>query len=78
MAGRGDELLEVDTVMRFAVFAGERYYPLGGWQDFKGCHLTLEMALAAAHVEVAKWRSVDQPWVHVVDLLVGEVVATSE
>lgn len=34
--------------MLFFVFAGDNYYPAGGWDDFKSVHTTEEEAHAAA------------------------------
>jgi hypothetical protein len=52
---------------RFLLFAGDTYYPLGGWGDYKGSFPTLEEALKAAAAN--SWD-----WFHVVDLLSGEVL----
>ena len=30
----------------FALFAGDRHYPLGGWRDFRGAYKTKEEAIA--------------------------------
>lgn len=32
----------------FLLFAGDQYYPLGGWKDLKGVFATLELAQEAA------------------------------
>lgn len=29
---------------RYLVFAGDQYYPAGGWEDFMGAFVTLEEA----------------------------------
>jgi hypothetical protein len=42
------------------LFAGETYYPLGGFEDFTGSFDTLE----EAHAWVARVRGID--WAHVV------------
>ena len=31
---------------RFLVFAGQEYYPLGGWADFKGSYDSIEEVIA--------------------------------
>ncbi len=31
---------------RYLLFAGEQYYPLGGWDDLKGSFDTVEAAIA--------------------------------
>lgn len=53
---------------RYLVFAGEAYYPAGGWHDFAGTTSTLEAAraLGRAHPSDA--------WYHVVDRKTGEEV----
>jgi len=46
---------------RFLVFAGDCYYPSGGWNDFKSDHETLSEAFEATKVKgIGDW------W-HVVD-----------
>ncbi len=45
----------------FLLFAGDNYYPSGGWSDFRGQYLTRELAEQAA-------SSVRCDWWHVVDL----------
>lgn len=54
-------------MLQFAVFAGEHYYPYGGWVDFRGTYATLEDAVAVGK---------QLQWHHVVDLSNGSVVAT--
>jgi phosphoribosylformimino-5-aminoimidazole carboxamide ribonucleotide (ProFAR) isomerase len=48
----------------FALFAGDRHYPLGGWRDFRGTYKTKEEAIAVAYT--LKERGYE--WAHVVDL----------
>ena len=50
----------------FALFAGSKYYPRGGWKDFIGVYDTLEDAKAA----VKNFYD----WYHVVDLATQQVV----
>lgn len=45
----------------FLLFAGDSYYPSGGWDDFRGQYLTREQAERAA-------ASIRCDWWHVVDL----------
>jgi hypothetical protein len=52
---------------RYLVFAGSNYYPVGGWEDFKCDHDTLEAATAAA------WAA-GEDWQHVVDLEEGKQI----
>jgi hypothetical protein len=47
---------------QFVVFAGTRYYPLGGAKDFADSFDTYEEAVA-----YAKGRTDDYPWAHVWD-----------
>lgn len=54
---------------RYLVFAGEDFYPSGGWSDFRGAFDTLEEAMASAQ-ELK--RTVG--WVEVVSLEAFQVV----
>jgi len=57
--------------MLFLVFAGDNYYPSGGWDDFRSAHTTEEEANTARDT-LAKIYD----WTQVVDLaeeLVGNV-----
>lgn len=47
----------------FALFAGDNYYPAGGWDDFVGTYETLDLA----H-EALKDRRIGVGWAQVVDL----------
>ena len=40
--------MNTETIAGYVLFAGEDYYPRGGWLDFKSEHETLEDALAEA------------------------------
>ncbi len=61
--------------MRYALFAGDQYYPAGGWQDYKGSYDSLTQALKAAAGDTrntdlqGKWD-----WWHIVDLETGKMV----
>jgi len=55
---------------RFAVFAGEEYYPAGGCNDLRGCFETF-----AGAMEVV--RDAECDWWNVLDLLTGEIVTDS-
>lgn len=49
---------------RYLLFAGEEYYPSGGWNDFRGAFDTLEEArLAAFEPRGCEYGY----WFHVVD-----------
>jgi hypothetical protein len=62
---------------RYALFAGDRYYPRGGWDDMRGrfgtateaCHQAARIRAALHELER------DDSWWHVVDLEAGVVVA---
>lgn len=53
---------------RFALFMGHNYYPGRAWEDFQHATDTLEEALAFQRGEF--------DWYQVVDLSLGEVVAS--
>jgi len=52
---------------RYVLFGGDQYYPLGGWQDFKGSFGSREAAVR----EAAGWG---WDWWQVVDLMTGDIV----
>jgi len=54
----------------FALFAGENYYPAGGWQDLVGVFPTLEEAQAA----LQGLDEYSREWYQIVDLAKGEMV----
>ncbi|KYK44529.1 hypothetical protein A1D31_14110 [Bradyrhizobium liaoningense] len=54
---------------RYAVFAGDNHYPVGGWNDFKGSFATKAEAIAFAEKERHEYS-----WAHVIDLQTGEEV----
>jgi hypothetical protein len=60
---------------RFLVFAGDDYYPSGGWGDFRGSYDTLEEALASCVCDPGDWTAHD--WMHVIDAETMEKVASS-
>lgn len=45
---------------RYLLFAGDNYYPSGGWSDFIGSFDTVEQALA-------RQCDIRRDWYHVVD-----------
>jgi hypothetical protein len=49
------------TEKPFLVFAGEQYYPSGGWDDFRGAFETLE---AAKDYMIKNQRD----WGHIIDI----------
>lgn len=66
---------------RYLLFAGDEYYPAGGWQDYKGRFDSVKEALKAA---AGGTRNLDfqgtWDWWQIVDLATGKMVAegTSE
>ena len=50
---------------RFAVFSGDKFYPSGGWNDFRSSHDTHDEARNAATTG---------DWWQIVDLMTGQVV----
>ena len=54
----------------FLLFAGERFYPNAGWQDFRGIYPDL----ASARLAGEAWGADDGRWWHVVDLVLGVIV----
>ena len=61
---------------RFLVFAGDYYYPSGGWEDFVGSFDTLEAAKADAARRTANEGITGAiGWAQVVDSVSGEMVS---
>jgi hypothetical protein len=72
--------------MRYLLFAGDYYYPAGGWKDFYGAFESLEEA--EARVEIRDATGVDDPeceaeiarvydvreWAHIVSLHTMQIV----
>jgi hypothetical protein len=61
---------------RFLLFAGDQYYPSGGWQDFKK---SFDTALEAVRAAAGSTKEVDLKtrsweWWQVVDLKTGKMV----
>lgn len=40
---------------KYMVFAGDAYYPIGGWEDFKGTFDLIEEARERARVSSGDW-----------------------
>ena len=55
--------------LNFALFAGDKYYPGGGWHDFKGSYNSLITA-----IEAVAGMSCD--WWQVVDMSTGQIIHT--
>ena len=60
-------------MQRYLVFAGDIYYPDGGWNDFCGSYPDLK---AAKHVLDGRLAGAPAgcEWGHVVDTVIGKVV----
>jgi hypothetical protein len=56
-------------VKRFLVFAGDDYYPSGGWHDLVGDFDSLEEARNVATKSEKRGH-----WSHIIDLTTGEKV----
>lgn len=52
---------------RYVIFAGDTFYPGGGWDDFHSWHDTIEEAIEAA-------KTVTTDWWDCIDLTTGERV----
>ncbi len=69
---------------RYAVFAGDFYYPVGGWSDFHSSWERAEEAIGEADKLIATTEATlstgytylhsDEDWVQVVDLETGSIV----
>jgi hypothetical protein len=57
--------------LRFLVFAGSHYYPLGGWEDFRGSAATFDDAEAAAIAMKCDWHQV-------IDMETGQEVRSGQ
>lgn len=56
---------------RFILFAGDEFYPCGGWSDLISDHDTAVEAMAALHA-LAIYTACGQ-WAHIVDTSTGDV-----
>lgn len=52
---------------RYLMFAGDTYYPIGGWGDFKSDHDTSDEAAAAGRAWALVNDNPGSQWWHVVD-----------
>lgn len=57
----------INKMKRFLLFAGDSYYPIGGWRDIKGSADTIE--------EAQKLNNNYYDWWHIVDSVSGDIVA---
>lgn len=56
---------------RYLLFAGESYYPFGGWEDFRDSFDSITEATEAA-------GKLGSDWWHVVDSVTGQIVEQGE
>jgi hypothetical protein len=65
------------TEFPYLLFAGDRYYPSGGWLDLAGRFATVDEAQTRAGFIRSGRHQLEQDdfWWHVVDLNSGEIVA---
>lgn len=59
---------------RFLVFAGNNYYPGGGWSDFVSAHDTVDEARGAVTAEYQRQQPVKPDWHQIVDTERGVIV----
>jgi hypothetical protein len=64
---------------RYAVFAGETYYPRGGMEDFKESFDDFLEAIAHMHDIAGRYAKQDgkydkYDWGHVADMTTGEII----
>lgn len=64
--------------MKFLVFAGECYYPGGGWDDFVDHYDTKEEAVADARAWETDRGKHAEVWWHVVDVKEDKIVSKSD
>lgn len=59
------------TNPKYIIFAGDTYYPLGGWQDYYGIADTIEEA------NIAYDNAIKKGWAHVLDFDTGKIILDS-
>lgn len=62
----------IEHRFRYLAFAGQHYYPHGGWEDFKGSAGDLHGARALCD-EHENGRYTHE-WAHIVDMTTGKIV----
>ena len=60
-------------IKRFVLFAGQDYYPLGGWKDYQGSYDTQTEAEHAMQTLALDFVE----WFQIVDLQTGEFVVST-
>ena len=61
---------------RFLLFAGDKYYPTGGWFDYQGSYADLAVAITEGKARTSNRESIYCDWCHIVDKESGELVWT--
>lgn len=56
--------------MRYFLFSGDTFYPLGGWRDFCGAFRSLQEANEAFDEQ----GQVGNDWAHIIDIQTMEMV----
>jgi hypothetical protein len=60
---------------RFLVFSGDKYYPSGGWGDYRDSADTLDEAIQLANGRFNLSPGQRCDWAHIVDTTIMEVVS---
>jgi hypothetical protein len=62
--------------LRYLVFAGSRYYPLGGANDFKGSYNFLDDATekVAKLLQADEYGCTDLEWAHIFDTTINLII----
>lgn len=68
---------DTDNKQRFWVFAGDEHYPLGGMNDLKSTHDTMEAARRAAVAQVEEYEIKGCAWCHIYDSHTDDIIEWS-
>lgn len=63
-------------MIKYVVFAGEFFYPAGGWEDMVGVFITIEDARKLVSQNKRAWDR-DNKWYQIVDLMTWRIVETN-
>lgn len=68
----------MELTPRYAIFAGSRYYPIGGWKDFKYSSDS-EEKIRSMYENIKNEKSkygehYIYDWFHIVDLYLGKII----
>ena len=66
------------SMKNYALFAGDSYYPIGGFGDFLNTYVTPEEAIQAGTLSVTEcnYKSYTYDWYQVVDLNSLEIIVS--